>query len=218
MKESDAFDILKKEIPAQSESEGLNKPKKKLSKILPCLIGAICIVLILYLIYNIVVHPIDRLKAKIVVFDSYVITTRVQGSNAYTTVQVDGNLIYADGVYYELTDHEIYSYIKAENGQWYRYIAWNLSNNVDTSWVRAILDKSNYNKEQLFWKPLEYNGDQNILDLSNVRVQVLFHKCIISGVMDIDLGIINSQRYVTIEIGEFGWVKLKLPEEYTIVN
>ena len=218
MKESDALEILKREIPAQSEIDDSDKFKKKFSKALPYVMRAICIFLILYLIYNIVVHPIDKFKAKLFVFDSYVITTRVQGSDVFSKVQVDGNIIFAGGVYYELTDYGIYSYKKSENGQWRRYKASGLGIYTDTSWVKAILDKSNYDRELLFWKPLEYKGTDSILDLSNVRVQVLFDKCIISGLMEIDFGIVSSDRYVTIEIGEFGWGNLRLPKEYTIVS
>ncbi len=218
MDESEALKILRQEPTTDAEQtdgekkhtkEEMNKSEKELS-ISAALIG----LFILVFIYNVLVHPIDKINIKMALTNSYAITTVVQGRT--TTVLVDGNVVYANEKYYETVDDKIYVYEKNLYGNWEKRRINSYGLDAETSWVAELLDKENYKRNILFWKPMEYTGNTQILGMENVRTRVLFGKCTISGTVEGN-GMFGTtvQYYTTIQIDQFGLVNLSLPEIYT---
>jgi len=224
MEKSEAIDILKKELEPQAESPRKSARRKNISYF----IGALCGFLLLTLVYNIIIHPIDRAALKLAIYDSYSITINVDGLNSHTSIQIDDNLMFYDGMYIEHTDDGIYHYLKKDDGKWYRYRGYPYSlfnalvdtmlSDTNINWMEDAFDSDNYARELLFWKPHKYKGDTDIMGLKNVRTQVLSNKCIISGEIEINTGFVTLFKYTTVEFGQFGWVHLKLPDEFIILN
>lgn len=218
MDESEALKILRQErVTDDGQTSGekkctkeeMNKSERELS-ISAALLG----LFILVFLYNVLVHPIDKINLKMALTDSYAITTVVQGRT--TTVLVDDNVIYANDKYYETVDNKIYVYEKNLYGNWEKRSVNSYGLDAETSWITELLDRENYKRNILFWKPMEYTGSTRILGMENVRTRVLFGKCTISGTVE-GKGIFGTtvEYYTTIEIDRFGLVKLKTPEIYT---
>ena len=214
MDELEALKLLRGEQPAISEVE--DTPKTKKDEYNVYIAGAICGFLLFVIGFLFILHPIDRLNLNLAIFDSYIITTKIAGSQQEITV--DGNIIYTDDVYYEdAGDGVIYMYEKRADGKWYRSAQKSVGDGADTSWLIRILDKNNYTREFLPWKPMEFHG--SILGLNNVRTQVMSSgRCIISGEKKVYNGLYDLIYYATIEISGYGLIHLELPEEYIIVK
>ncbi len=212
MDELEAMKILKNETP-MSEEEILAKEKARRraeewkTVICVCLLG----LFIITLLYSIIVHPIDKILIKLALIDNYAITTKVADSKQ--TVLVDGNIICVNDTYYEVTDDGVYVYRKNGAGKWTKEFSNSLDSGADTSWVNDILNKDNYKRNILFWKPMEYIGGESGLGMENVKMRVVFGKCTITGTVE-GIGMFGTpQTYLaSIKIHKFGLAHLRLPK------
>lgn len=76
--------------------------------------------LLLYLLFAIFVHPINKLKLRLFLGGSYEMQIAGQGMMSYEVIgriRVDGDLIYMSGTYYETDGNTIYEYKKVD-GEW----------------------------------------------------------------------------------------------------
>lgn len=217
-----AYQILKNGITPRDESIDQQKRYKRNKSIRIAIVCIVSIIVISSILYTFLLHPIDRLKIKLFFNDSYVITLNSTYDGVVSQIQVDGNVIFYNGNYYEITDYCVYIYTKSENGNWKKnlYIS-NLNNNDKNKLLgEALLDKNNYDRELIPCKPMKYNGTDvnkfgllhSSIKIENVRLKYFSGKCTISMMLINEDAIYNSHHYATIEIGHFGWVHLKLPQ------
>lgn len=215
MDELEAMKILRNEIPKSEEETVANDRNRRQLEELKTIIGvALLGLFIIILLYSIIVHPIDKILIKMALVDNYVITTTVAGSTQ--TVYVDGNVIRVNDTYYEVAKDAVYVYRKNAAGEWTKKLESLSNSDADTSWVKDVLDKKNYKRNILPWKPMEYTGSEDILGLDNVRTRVILGKCAIEGKIE-GRGIFGERQIylATIQIHKFGLVHLKLPKVNT---
>lgn len=215
MDELEAMKILRNEMPKSEEETVANDRKLRQIEELISFIGAILFGLfIIILLYSIIVHPIDKILIKMALIDNYVITTTVAGNTQ--KVYVDGNIIRVNDTYYEVAKDAVYVYRKNAAGEWTKKVDSLSNSDADTSWVKDVLDKKNYKRNLLPWKPMEYTGSEDILGMDNVTTQVILGKCAIEGEIE-RRGVFGGRQifFVTIQIHKFGLVHLKLPKVNT---
>jgi hypothetical protein len=215
MDELEAMKILRNEMPKSEEETVADDRKLRQIEELISFIGAILFGLfIIILLYSIIVHPIDKILIKMALIDNYVITTTVAGNTQ--KVYVDGNIIRVNDTYYEVAKDAVYVYRKNAAGEWTKKVDSLSNSDADTSWVKDVLDKKNYKRNILPWKPMEYTGSEDILGMDNVTTQVILGKCAIEGEIE-RRGVFGGRQifFVTIQIHKFGLVHLKLPKVNT---
>ncbi len=123
------------------------------------------IVLVLGFVYTVLIHPVNKLKLRILLGDSYTMNLKAFNYNTFAwqsvgQIKVDGNLIYisynGNRIYYEVDGETIYEY-KMIDGGWEKekideqIIAFGDSEE-DAVDLSVLLDRRNYRwaKEKLF--------------------------------------------------------------------
>ncbi len=219
MDELEALEILKRKNLTVTESAEEKKKRAFLSDIRIYLISAACGFLLLTIFYT-ALHPVDRLKLCFALSDNYAITTKVQKNYSqivgYDEVLVDGNILYSDGNYYEISEDQSYVY-KQIKGMWYRYPYYQNDDSIDVSRIEDLLDKNNYERPILPWAPVTYTKPFSD-DMKYVNMKMHMGRFIISGEIVKANGPFHEFFPTTIEIHNFGLVNLELPEEYIIVQ
>ena len=215
MDELEAMKILRNEAAKSEEETIADDRKQRQLEELKSFIGAILLgLLIITLLYSVIVHPIDKILIKMALIDNYVITTTVAGKTE--RVYVDGNIIRVNDTYYEVAKDAVYVYRKNAAGEWTKKLDSLSNSDADTSWVKDALNKKNYKRNLLPWKPMKYTGSEDILGLDNVTTRVILGKCAIEGEIE-GRGIFGERQIylATIQIHKFGLVHLKLPKVNT---
>ena len=215
MDELDALKILRGEKPTAAEpTTPYRRPESDLKVYL---VGA-AIGFLLFTIIYFIIHPIDRFAIKLALYDNYSITTTVKDGGSLimkNQMKADGNLVYFNGVYYELGEDRSYKYVKGDDGLWHRYIYYRGSDEISTIETDQLLNKENYTRSFFPWAPMEYKGE--LMDLINPRIQVTAGSMIISGeIKVVEGGWYVKYYYTTVEINGFGISEVELPEDYIV--
>ena len=208
MEISDALDLIREE---KSEANETSIPKRVYDKKADMLISvkaAAAGFVLLLLIYAFVVNPMDKLLLKMAITNNYSITISTNGKESKTLV--DGNVVFTGGRYYEIVGDERYIYVKNGLGKWVKKkdTLYTGDGNSDPGNLGELLDKKNYKRSILFWKPLEYKKDTNAMELENITMRYFSGRGEIVGEYKTDFWIYP----VTIEIKDFGMVEITLPE------
>lgn len=209
MDELDALKLLRGDTKTVSEEAGEPKEERR-REVWIYVLAAVAGFILLTGLYYMIMHPIDRARLKLAIYDSYTITTTANGRSQ--TIEVDGEAMFFGGQYYEIDGEDVYGFRQDEDGVWHRQKEYYPPDSTDNAWLVEVMTPQNYEREFFPWKPMEFKG--SILELENVRTQVLMGKCIISGERRVFNGLFDSIYYVTIEIGAFGLTRVELPEKY----
>ena len=144
MDELDALKILRGEKPTAAEpTTPYRRPESDLKVYL---VGA-AIGFLLFTIIYFIIHPIDRFAIKLALYDNYSITTTVKDGGSLimkNQMKADGNLVYFNGVYYELGEDRSYKYVKGDDGLWHRYIYYRGSDEISTIETDQLLNKEKH--------------------------------------------------------------------------
>ena len=154
----------------------VDRPRSKIEKGISVVLRIVAFILIvsllLYFLYSFLLHPIDKLKLKMLFAYSYTIRIRQSRFNMYgiyetvsdsVTVYFDG-IYLDDGSYYKTQEDGLYRY-NENNGEWIR----TQSLDSDDGFIDgfdALLDKKNYefNWNHLFtWKLYSQKGDTGMI-------------------------------------------------------
>lgn len=213
MEISDALNILRGNKPEERPSEPPEEPKKvydRYADIMTSVKGAILGLVLIILLYNLLVHPIDRLLIKMAVLDNYTISVKVGGFSP-EIIQVDGNVMYADGKYYEIVGNERYVY-EEYNGRWTKQLdtSYTGEDAEDVVGFGELLKKENYKRTFFPWGSMKYTGPAT--DIFDVRMRISGGKCHITGKTGGYNGYLYQTYYVYIDIEDFGTTKVTLPE------
>lgn len=208
MEISDALNVIREE---KSEANETSMPKRvydKKADILISVKAAVAGFVLLLLIYTFVINPMDKLLLKMAITDNYSITVSTNGRESKTLV--DGNVVYTDGRYYEIVGEERYIYTKNALGKWTKkkdklYMG---NGNRDPGNLGELLDKENYKRSILFWKPLEYKKETNAMGFENITMRYFSGRGVIVGEYPSGYFVLP----ITIEIRDFGTIDLTLPE------
>jgi hypothetical protein len=208
MEISDDLNILREEKIKTEEPHRHKKVYDKKADMLISVKAAVAGFILLLLIYTFVINPMDKLLLKMAITDNYSITISTNGKESKTLV--DGNVIYTGGRYYEIVGDERYIYVKNGLGKWVKKkdALYTGDGNSDPGNLGELLDKKNYKRSILFWKPLEYKKDTNAMELENITMRYFSGRGEIVGEYKTDFWIYP----VTIEIKDFGMVEINLPE------
>lgn len=187
------------------------RKKRQLSELIKISVIAICCILLIVFIYNLIVHPLDRIKLKMATYNNYSVTISIPGAGVKQTIEVDGNIIYTNGTYYEVVGNDVYVFKKNIFGNWKKEI---VSEDVDPSsetWLTSLLDKENYT-HNVFTGRLDYKGDFcfDEIEVHNLRTKVMFGMLSATGSISKGFGHYNLK----IEIDNFGLIKLTPPEVF----
>lgn len=211
MDELDALKLLRGDnAPKEENDQVLKEVIKKQSTSKLYVAGALCGLLLFVILFGFVMHPIDHLALKFLVFDNYTITIKSGGTTQ--KLYVDGDVVFDGTTYYtQEEDGSIYAYRQDSYGIWRKFPE-TTSSSADTSWLARVISKDNYTREFFPWMPMKMNI--GILGLENVHTQVTLGGCIITSQTRVGNGFTYWWSYTTITIGEFGFVNLNLPETY----
>lgn len=212
MEVSDALNILRGNKPEERPSEPPEEPRKiydRRADIMTSVKGAALGLILMILLYNLLVHPIDRLLIKMAVLDNYTISVKV-GSSSPDIVKVDGNVTYSDGKYYEMVGDKRYVYQQL-NGRWTKQLDYSYTGDedADVGGLGELLKKENYKRSFFPWVPLKYIGPDT--GIQDVRMRISGGKCHITGYV-FDYHYYTRVYYVYIDIEDFGTTKVTLPE------
>jgi hypothetical protein len=158
-------------FPPGQEGPVFDRPirEKKHSRAIRIAVWVLLAALALYLLYAVLVHPINKVKLQFFLAQSGRISVAVQRGPASgeATVRIDGNLIsitpeqgFAGTQYYEVDGEQLYYYRQGLNGEWDR-IALEESilqiGSGDGFAIKtdALLDRSNYERvpgKLLVWR------------------------------------------------------------------
>lgn len=218
MEVSEALDILRGKKPEENPGEPTESqtdspegvPMKiydRHADIMTSVKGAIIGLVLMILLYNLLVHPIDRMLIKMAVMQNYTVSVKVGGASPQL-VQVDGNVMYADGKYYETVGDKRYIYYQA-NGRWLKKLdtSYTGESNDDVAGLGNLLKKENYKRALLPWASMKYIGPST--GMYDVEMKVSGGNCYITGMVSKN-GIQFS--FVYIDIKKFGTTKVTLPE------
>ena len=146
----------------------VDRPRSKIEKGISVVLRIVAFILIvsllLYFLYSFLLHPIDKLKLKMLFAYSYTVSIKYAGhGSANITVYFDG--IYLNGgSYYKTQEDGLYRY-NENNGEWI------LTQSLDSDdgfidGFDGLLDKKNYefNWNPLFtWKLYSPKGDTGMI-------------------------------------------------------
>ncbi len=212
MEVSDALNILRGNKPEERPSEPPEEPKKvydRYADIMTSVKGAILGLVLIILLYNLLVHPIDRLLIKMAVLDNYTISVKAGGFSS-EIIQVDGNVMYADGKYYEIVGDERYVY-EEYNGRWTKQLdtSYTGEDAEDVVGFGELLNKENYKRTFFPWGSMKYTGPDT--GIQDVKMRISGVKCHITGYV-VENYYNMRVYYVYIDIEDFGTTKVTLPE------
>lgn len=212
MEVSDALNILRGNKPEERPSEPPEEPKKvydRYADIMTSVKGAILGLVLIILLYNLLVHPIDRLLIKMAVLDNYTISVKAGGFSP-EIIQVDGNVMYADGKYYEIVGDERYVY-EEYNGRWTKQLdtSYTGEDAEDVVGLGELLNKENYKRTFFPWGSMKYTGPDT--GIQDVKMRISGGKCHITGYV-VENYYNMRVYYVYIDIEDFGTTKVTLPE------
>ena len=162
----------------------------------------------LSLAYVIFVHPINKLKLRFLIYDSFTLEIIIPGFGIYTTreIQVDGNIMKYGDQYYEIDGNEIYTYHKNFKGEWQKIKSDDFNDPESTRIAEKILKRSNYRhaKGRLFAWKIKDNVDLGN-DIQSAGIELYEGK----------IAIVLSYRSVKgyMHFTDFGKVKLTPPWE-----
>ena len=209
MDELNAFNTVFDEMfPKSNKNEKKRRPpvSENWKYVRWTIYGLLLLLFILYL----AIHPIDRLCLRFALFDNCEIRSGIN------TVKVDGNIMFSDGVYYEIGENASYEYRKRD-GQWYRYRYYPSNGSSDD--MEFILDSDNIERPFLPFMHMDINK-KDAYGLTDTKIQVLLGVCKITGkdqVWNYWTGE-TEEKEVSITITKFGLVRLELHENYIIVK
>ena len=195
---------------AAPEDEITQRKRRQLAEIKKIGIIALCCFAVIVTIFNILVNPLDRIKYKMSLFNNYIVTVSITGSDFWQTIAVDGNIIYTDDTYYETVDGQVYIYQKNTSGKWEKKKT-SLTGTSNSTWLIALLEKENYTRNYLTGR-MDYNRNfyVNGVKAKNFYAKVRFGNLRASGVVVREFDYGNYR--LNISIGGFGLVWLTLPE------
>lgn len=210
MEVSEALDILRGNKPENNTPPTDEEPRKiydRRADIMTSVKGAALGLILIILLYNLLVHPIDRLLIKMAVLDNYTISVKVGGSSP-DIVKVDGNVTYSGGKYYEMVGDKRYVY-RQLNGEWTKQLDYSYTGDedADVGGLGELLNKENYKRTFFPWGSMKYTGPDT--DIFDVRMRISGGKCHITGKTG---GYNGYIYYVYIDIEDFGTTKVTLPE------
>ena len=216
MEVSEALDILRGNKPENKPENNTpptdEEPRKiydRRADIMTSVKGAALGLILMILLYNLLVHPIDRLLIKMAVLDNYTISVKAGGFSP-EIIQVDGNVMYADGKYYEIVGDERYIY-EEYNGRWTKQLDYSYTGDedADVGGLGELLKKENYKRSFFPWVPLKYIGPDT--GIQDVKMRISGGKCHITGYV-VENYYNMRVYYVYIDIEDFGTTKVTLPE------
>lgn len=221
MEVSEALDILRGKKPEENPNEPTENqtenptgvPMKvydRYADIMTSVKGAVIGLILMILLYNLLVHPIDRMLIKMAVMQNYTISVKT-GGRSPELVQVDGNVTYADGKYYEIVGDERYVY-EEYNGRWTKQLdtSYTGEDAEDVVGLGDLLKKENYKRSFFPWIPMKYIGPDT--GINDVKLRVSGGKCHITGYTSGYNGYLVQIYYVYIDIEDFGTTRVTLPE------
>lgn len=187
------------------------RKKRQWSELIKISVIAICCILLIVFVYNLIVHPLDRIKLKMATYNNYSVTISIPGAGVKQTIEVDGNIIYTNGTYYEVVGNDFYVFKKNIFGNWKKEI---VSEDVDPSnetWLTSLLGKENYTRN-VFTGRLDYKGVYcfDEIEVHNLRTKVRLGMLSATGSISQGFGHYNLK----IEIDNFGLIKLTPPEVF----
>ena len=143
----------------------------------------ICILafLITLTVIYILLHPIDKIKLRYFITQSFTIETISKRtiknyghtSKFYETsseIHIDGDWVEYNGQYYNLVNGEVYRCFKDSSGKWQKEL---YNTDVNSSTYAKLLDKSNYERDKknpFVWK-LKEDACKEIMGSYNVYIK-----------------------------------------------
>ena len=165
--------------------------------LLPRIVLAVLVsAVFLYLIYALVVHPVDTLKLRVAFAENCTLTVQASAlpRHVYATVVIDGNVIavtesleYDKTVYYELEGDRVYLYDHYFYGGWKKIDLTQRYEAMDMEWEdnieigQILMDRNNYERAdgKLFvWR---LKDSFHIDGLENIQIQRRWGKIIITA-------------------------------------
>ncbi len=137
-------------IEAYEKSEETKENKKT-----PLWVKIIAIILLialgLSLEYFLLLHPINKLKLRFLLYDNFTIEIIVPNVGLYpkkATIYVDGNIMLFNDTYYEIDDGEIYTYHKDFNGNWQKQKSEDFSASDNKEIMYKLFNRRNYKRSK----------------------------------------------------------------------
>ena len=207
------YDIPKADINLRYEDEynpsgdGV-KERKPISLWSKILVGILIFALLLSTVYALM-HPLDKLKLKLLLFDNY--TIEISTYSYYDTkhvIHVDGNYMQIDSDIYEYDNGRLYIYQKVYGGKWDKELVSSsdeISDNYDLG--VELMKKSNYHRAKNSLFAWELNSSvRKEFEISNpVTLKRAFGK--------ISIVIENGIYDVYLSFSGFGRTEVTLPWE-----
>ena len=187
------------------------RKKRQLTELIKISVIAIGCILLIIFIFNLIVHPLDRMKLKMATYNNYSVKISIPQAGVSQTIEVDGNIIYTNGTYYEVVGNDVYVFKKNNFGNWKKEIVYENVDPLSETWLTSLLDKENYTRN-VFTGRLDYKGVYcfDEIEVHNLRTKVMLG--VLSATGNISQGFGNY--YLKIEIDNFGLVKLTPPEVF----
>jgi hypothetical protein len=212
MSEFSRFDNAPKEhvinIDKDTHSRKLDLFPKKTKKYVRIIYRVLLILVILYLAYTLLIHPVDK------IFFQYFITTNCElnmqfkyngGRQRLGNVKMDGNVISNGDVYYEIDGEKVYVYNKILQKKVYKGTVNDIN---EESYFSNFLDKSNYelvwDKWRFVWQ-LKEGVDSGDFDKVQIS-QNIFSEIRISCYY-------TSGNCIRLTFRKFGWINIDPPWE-----
>ena len=169
--------------------------------------AAVCGFLIYFLIFFVLIHPLEKIQYKMAYYGSYCIT--ISTGSSTQRMYVDGNVMKVGEAYYEVSaDGTFYVYSQIAPDKWVKRIDYEQSVGGE-DWLGDILNKYNYDRNYLKWQYFEMEEGKKPLGMTDVTTQVIFGRCKVTGKVQASFGFTAT---VKITIDQFGMVDLTLPE------
>ena len=140
---------------------------------------ALVVAVLLYLLYTVCVHPVDKLRLGIALGGSCEIRILVyQGlGSGEATLKIDGNLMSitqghsGSTEYYEIDGDSIYTYELSSNGEWKRVFVSSASESVTGNAFINILKGKNYERKEGSFSSYRIKDDVDIGSFKKVEFQ-----------------------------------------------
>ena len=183
--------------------------QKKLSPLAKFAVRALLVMLIIYLAYLILVHPVDKLYFQLWLTQNCEMSTKYHSpkySQRTGNIKIDKNVLRGpDGTFYEIDGDQLYIYKYGEKS-----LYGTVEDFIGDSFSISLFDKDNYH---LVWDDgfvWQLKGDIDITPFEKVHIsQNIFSSIIIKFYYDN----YNNDEFYKMTIHKFGFVDLDLPEE-----
>lgn len=214
MNELESMLEIQNERPLSDEEEALvEKKRQRKAKIKKIAFIILCCFIPLWFILNILIHPLDIIKLRMMLGQNFEISMSSPESGVSYDIQIDGNVIYMNNKYYEIVDNNVYVYesrtTSGGDGSWTRWYK-RLDNSIiadgDLEWLE-LFNKNNYTPK-FGWKRFEMKEGLEFIDLHHITAKASLGGCRI-------IGLSTESRFpihISIVIRKFGLINLKLPE------